>query len=160
MAFQYKDQRDRGLRRPFTTYPSEGMPVLRKTLVKSNPGYDVWEEVYQFGPTTRPRDVGTMLVARTKSGHYIGVPDQAKYLVEGLGIAPEPRKLDSQVCSIGYSAKSGKWYGWSHRAIYGFRPGDVVKPGDCHAEKIPPGTIAHNEDEAKWFADAFAESVR
>jgi hypothetical protein len=24
----------------------------------------------------------------------------------------------------------GKWYGWSHRAIYGFKPGDTVKPGD------------------------------
>jgi hypothetical protein len=37
----------------------------------------------------------------------------------------------SPVCSIGWSDKDQKWYGWSHRAIYGFRPGDKVKKGDC-----------------------------
>jgi hypothetical protein len=164
MAFQYKRSPDRGLRRPFVTYGPQdstapGMTLLRKTIAGNHTGYDVWEEVYQVGPTQRPRDLMTIMVAKTKAGHYIGTPEDAKYLVDGRGIAPEPRRIDSNVCSIGYSAKDGKWYGWSHRALHGFKPGDVVRAGDCHAEKIPPGTVAHNETEARWFAEEFAESV-
>lgn len=30
--------------------------------------------------------------------------------------------------SVGKSS-NGKWYGWSHRAIHGFKIGDIIKPG-------------------------------
>lgn len=32
---------------------------------------------------------------------------------------------------IGFSDTEQKWYGWSHRAIYGFTVGSEVKRGDC-----------------------------
>jgi hypothetical protein len=32
---------------------------------------------------------------------------------------------------IGFSDKEQKWYGWSHRAIFGFGIGSEVKRGDC-----------------------------
>ena len=32
---------------------------------------------------------------------------------------------------VGFSHKEQKWYGWSHRAIYGFGVGSEVKRGDC-----------------------------
>ena len=32
--------------------------------------------------------------------------------------------------SLGFSTKNQKYYGWSHRAIYGFKIGDKVKIGD------------------------------
>lgn len=37
----------------------------------------------------------------------------------------------SPTCCIGFNEKEQKWYGWSHRAIYGFGIGSVVKKGDC-----------------------------
>ena len=42
--------------------------------------------------------------------------------------------------SVG-QAYDGAWYGWSHRAIRGFRVGDVIKPGDIgnkfqHSSKV------------------------
>lgn len=39
---------------------------------------------------------------------------------ERLKITPEKASPDHAVCSIGKSAKDGKWYGWSHRAYAGF----------------------------------------
>ena len=37
----------------------------------------------------------------------------------------------SPTCSIGFNPEEKKWYGWSHRAMYGFTIGSHVKPGDC-----------------------------
>lgn len=36
-----------------------------------------------------------------------------------------------KVACIGFSEKEKKWYGWSHRAIYGFEVGSEVERGDC-----------------------------
>jgi hypothetical protein len=69
--------------------------------------------------------------AHNMDGHYIGDHRTAKYLCEELCIRPVLASKDNRVCSIGKSQKDGKWYGWSHRAIYGFTPGSHVKPGDC-----------------------------
>lgn len=51
---------------------------------------------------------------------YIGNLRTAYFLCVEYGIEPELRTETSKTCSIGYSKKHGKWYGWSHRAIYGF----------------------------------------
>ena len=77
--------------------------------------------------------------------------------------------------NIGFSAKEKKWYGWSHRAIFGFTIGDEVKEGDitatcgftdeyaiqhpdeCH--NLPVGFKARSLQDAKRMAIAFAEAV-
>lgn len=46
----------------------------------------------------------------------------------------------SQVHSIGFSPKNQKWYGWSHRAVYGFGIGSKVKEGDS-------GFVPSNKEE-------------
>jgi hypothetical protein len=33
---------------------------------------------------------------------------------------------------VGFSPKDQKWYGWSHRAMYGFEIGSTCEKGDCH----------------------------
>jgi len=33
---------------------------------------------------------------------------------------------------LGFSPDEQKWYGWSHRAIFGFGIGSKCKKGDCH----------------------------
>ena len=107
-------------------------------------------------------------------GEYIGDEKTAIFLCEKKGIAPELRGPDSRTCSIGKST-DGKWYGWSHRALYGFEIGDVAKEGDCvcssgwtdeylaeHPEEdlsVPVGFEAKTEDDCKRMAIAFAESV-
>jgi hypothetical protein len=53
---------------------------------------------------------------------------------EWLGIEGEKRSKDSQVFSFGKAA-NGKWYGWSHRAISGFKAGEDVT-GDSLGKKV------------------------
>jgi hypothetical protein len=67
--------------------------------------------------------------------------------------------IKKQAGSIGFSEKEQKWYGWSHRAIYGFKVGDGCKAGDCHAATIKVGRTCKTLDDCKEFAKAFADSV-
>lgn len=63
--------------------------------------------------------------------------------------------------SIGFSEKEQKWYGWSHRAIYGFGVGHVVEDGDCAVgtDGIKVGFKCKTLDDCKKLAKAFAKSV-
>ncbi len=113
--------------------------------------------------------------AYTADGDYIGNAKDAFHLCRTRGIKPERRETKSTVCSIGFSPADGKWYGWSHRAICGFKVGDVVKEGDCTAEEglieeylvdhpeerraLPVGFTAKTMDDARKMAVAFAASV-
>jgi hypothetical protein len=112
--------------------------------------------------------------AETLSGNYIGNQKTADFLLS-KGIVPELIE-GNKVCSIGFCEKEQKWYGWSHRAIYGFGVGDSVAEGDCCAESgwvdgvdprtglpddkvLPVGFKAENLADAKRMAVAFASSV-
>jgi hypothetical protein len=61
------------------------------------------------------------------------------------------------VPSIGFSEKEQKWYGWSHRAIYGFGVGSKVKKG--HAGYKGKEWTAKTLTDAKRMATDFAEAV-
>lgn len=101
------------------------------------------------------------------NGVYVGDKETADYLAE-KGILPEPRKENSSVCSIGFSHKDQKWYGWSHRAMFGFGIGDIAEEGSCCCSKsldpasdasVPVGFVAETLDDAKRMAIAFADCV-
>lgn len=56
---------------------------------------------------------------------HVGLEDHVKYLAD-------KEITDELTHGIGFSPKDKKWYGWSHRAIYGFSIGSECKKGDCH----------------------------
>lgn len=145
---------------------------VKKVTKKSNSGCNIrhWtnEEVealksyYEYYSTT--------------DGGYIGCDDWYELLVEKLGLVLIQKSQPSDdVCSIGYSPKENKWYGWSHRAICGFGVGDKVNEGDLTSESgltekytiqhpeedfsLPVGYIAKDLNGAKRMAIAFAEAV-
>ena len=113
--------------------------------------------------------------AYTPNGDYIGDSKWAHYLIAKHGIKPEKANPTHNVCSIGFCEKEQKWYGWSHRAIYGFGVGSKVEEGDCCASSgytkeyleehpdddlsLPVGFIAKDLIDAKRMSMAFASSV-
>ena len=119
----------------------------------------------------------TVLVksAYTPEGDYIGNKKTAHFLCSKKGITPEKMYPHSKVCSIGWCQAEQRWYGWSHRAIFGFGIGDTVKKGDCtnssgytdeylrtHPDEdtsLPVGFTARDFADCKKMAIAFAESV-
>lgn len=96
-----------------------------------------WIRRYKCGYELRCEDIEhagdtcKITSAYTPQGCYIGTANAASFLVNIRGIMPELRSPTSNTCTIGYSHIDGKWYGWSHRAIHGFKVGDKVKYGDC-----------------------------
>ena len=134
-----------------------------------------WTKKFRAGYILQKELIGGgecwMTVAYNHNGDYIGDSKSAYRLCVKRGIIPEVSR--GSVCSIGKS-KDGKWYGWSHRAIYGFKIGDKVKKGDCCASSgwtdeylethpdpyiLPVGFKAKTEKDCKKMAMAFASSV-
>lgn len=132
---------------------------IERTLISETvfrAGYIIRRELWAHSATEKPIE---MLAAYTPDGHYIGSPKDARYLVVKRGIRPQPRTPQSSVCSIGYNAAERKWYGWSHRALCGFRVGDSVKEGSVMDGNLPVGFTAKTLADAKLMAEAFAEGV-
>ena len=92
-------------------------------------GYEIREELVD-GSEFGGEDF-TMKTAYTPTGDYIGNPKFAYRLCKKRGIAPEKIGSDHNICSIGFCDKDQKWYGWSHRALFGFGIGSKTKRGDC-----------------------------
>ena len=114
-------------------------------------GYEVRKEEWVHGndPPVPMRS------AYNLKGEYIGMPQTAVRLIKHRGIMPEKAHPDHCVCSIGFCEREQKWYGWSHRAIFGFGIGDQY----FKAENLPEVTIIANLEEAKQAAITFAYSV-
>ena len=160
---------------------------------KYKAGYEVREELVQTNfeavPMSEPitadmQDLIDVITSKehvivksayTLNGDYIGNNKNAHYLIVKRGIKPEKVNPTHNVCSIGFCEKEQKWYGWSHRAIFGFGVGSEVKEGDCCASSgyteeylaehpeddlsLPIGFAAKDLIDAKIMAIAFADSV-
>lgn len=108
-----------------------------KVLRHYKAGYEIREDIF----LTDNGETHTMKSAYTPEGEYIGNSKWAYRLCKLRGIKPElahpdehslVSKLGPHVCSIGFCEKENRWYGWSHRAIYGFGIGSTCQKGDCH----------------------------
>ena len=94
--------------------------------------------------------------------------ENQKKIAKQFGITEFDRaQVGSATYTVGFSPTRKKWYGWSHRAVFGFGVGDVVKKGDVIAkggEFAPPsaldvGFTAKSMDDAKRIAAVFADAV-
>lgn len=77
-----------------------------------------------------------------KPTENLSIFEKAKKLLlneDILNLKKEP------ACSIGWSPRDQKWYGWSHRALYGFTIGSETKKGDCGFR------AANKEDDIESF---------
>lgn len=139
---------------------SDGTGYMKTVEEVSTPRYVVQEIDYPGSPTVADEDDSSdpalnmksilmsppefdtfeMISAYTLTGDYIGGVENAQYLCVKREIKPELASQNHSVCSIGFCQKEQKWYGWSHRAIFGFGVGSKVKQGDC-------GYIAFDEED-------------
>lgn len=74
----------------------------------------------------------------------------------------EKHGIKSKGTAIGFSEKEQAWYGWSHRAIFGFKVGYVCKKGECgvgDGYTFKPGDKLKTLDDCKQRAIDFAKSV-
>ncbi len=135
------------------------LKIINERVMKA--GYVLTRELRESPVKGEPPFEWTM--AYTPQGDYIGDSRTAWRLCVKRGIRPEKRLPDSNVCSIGFSSKDGKWYGWSHRAIFGFKIGSTCRKGNCHYRSRKDGGrgywVAKTVADARQMANDFAESV-
>ena len=78
----------------------------------------------------------------------VGMEDNINYLAD--------REITERLThGVGFSPKDKKWYGWSHRAIYGFEVGSTCKKGDCHYTASTPEELI--DDRAEFFSSISKE---
>lgn len=145
----------------------------KKNLLEDHDSWALYLVDGRFNPSDDPV---TLRVGYTKNGLYLGEEKNAKFITNTLGVTEQfGTTRDGTVANIGFNPKEQKWYGWSHRAIYGFGIGDIVEEGDCCAtsgltddylqsnpEKdlsLSVGFKAESLEDAKRMAIAFADSV-
>lgn len=155
-------------------YPSKNSPFSKEYY---KPGVIAFlEQHYNVRWERAPMNGDYWYAVYSKiDGGSIGLPEDA-YRYYQLGLrAIQKAHPENKVCSIGCNPEEGKWYGWSHRAMCGFKIGDTVKVGDCcassgwtetylkeHPEEdnsLPVGFGAKTECDTKRMAIAFADSV-
>lgn len=90
---------------------------------------------------------------------WVKIDDKAWSQTSERGIVPELAREDHTVCTVGRSSKNGKWYGWSHRALAGFRKGSTVREGDVLEAVLPVAFEATGEDDKRDMAVKFAGEV-
>lgn len=131
---------------------------IDKTIISAKHmkgGFEIRKEIWS-APWTKADDIEIETVYN-HHGDYIGDKKTAQMLIE-KGIVPEISQPEHSVCSIGYSPDSGKWFGWSHRAIKGFGIGDEEETSSPLNSTKSKEKIS-NLVEAKQAAIKFAESV-
>ena len=98
-------------------------PIYQGKFIRimSKPCYYIVEELIPKD-TYGCKDPMPITYALSKAGDYIGNSKTAYRLVNKFGISVfEKRTNSSSVCSLGYNLHKKLWYGWSHRAIHGFK---------------------------------------
>lgn len=86
-----------------------------------------------IGKSTIPEDSGEIYYSKVDGSYLtrVGMEKDLKHFLD-LGITEQiqaPSK-NYKVAAIGFNPKEQKWYGWSHRAIYGFGIGSECKQGN------------------------------
>lgn len=114
---------------------------------KYSAGYVVKDELYEMEGC----EPVILRMAYTHDGAYIGDALWAYRLCKRRGIKPELASPDHRTCSVGFCAAEQKWYGWSHRAMYGFGVGSEVKKGDC--AYVPESKEAFIANTVAFWAD-------
>ena len=76
------------------------------------------------------KESGAYLTLATKH-KVVAIPDALDFLIErGITEGIDSTFGKGRPANFGFSPKENKWFGWSHRAIYGFTIGSTVKKGD------------------------------
>jgi hypothetical protein len=123
---------------------------------------DYLELIAEVKPSRIENDDGQEYVTK-EGGLYltrVGMEDHIDFIRE-RGITQHLQGSDdtSTVACVGYAPETEKWYGWSHRAIYGFKIGSTCHKGDCHHVPNKGEWTAKTLDDAKQMAIDFAEGV-
>lgn len=89
---------------------------------------------FYIGDSKIPNDDGKVYYSRIDGSFFtrVGNEEDKDWLLK-KGITEQIqnyRNIKNHSSNIGFNPIEQKWYGWSHRAVFGFGIGSTCKPGD------------------------------
>ncbi len=113
---------------------------------------DFINSIATIGDSTIPDDNGKIYYSKLNGSYLgrVGMESELNYLLK-LGIT------DNVQSGLGFNPIEQKWYGWSHRAIFGFGIGSECKKGHCHYE--PSNKEEFKEDCLRFWGDTDMEET-
>ncbi len=107
-----------------------------------------------IGESSIPNDNSKVYYSKIDGAYLtrVGMEEDLNFLLK-IGISEQIQSgyEEPTVCSIGFNTTEQKWYGWSHRAIFGFGVGSECKKGDCGYE--PSNKEEFKEDCLRFWGD-------
>ena len=91
--------------------------------------------IANVAPSTIPDDDGDIYYSKVDGSYLtrVGMENDLNYLLK-LGITEQIQSRHTEeptTACIGFNPVEQKWYGWSHRAIFGFTIDSKCKKGNC-----------------------------
>lgn len=112
-------------------------------------------------PSSLPGDDGQAYLSKVDDSYAgrVGMEDDNGLLDFFIEHGISELQADTgDVACLGFSAAEQQWYGWSHRAIYGFEVGSEVKRGDCGYK--PTNEADFNAEMLRFWSDDYHKEMR
>lgn len=107
-----------------------------------------------IGDSNIPDDDGKVYYSKVDGAYLtrVGMENDLRFLLKrGITEQIQDGYGEPKTCCIGFNPIEQKWYGWSHRAIFGFSVGSECKKGHCHYE--PSNKEDFKEDCLRFWGD-------
>jgi len=95
------------------------------------------DSISTIGDSNIPNDDGKIYYSKVDGSYLtrVGMENDLNFLLKrGVSEQIQDGYGEPKTCCIGFNPTEQKWYGWSHRAIFGFGIGSDCKKGDCGYE--------------------------
>tara|TARA_R110000824_G_scaffold75477_1_gene191575 strand:+ start:68 stop:688 length:621 start_codon:yes stop_codon:yes gene_type:complete len=95
------------------------------------------DSISTTGDSKIPNDDGKIYYSKVDGSYLtrVGMENELNFLLKrGVTEQIQDGYGEPKTCCIGLNPLEQKWYGWSHRAIFGFGIGSECKKGDCGYE--------------------------
>ncbi len=86
------------------------------------------------GNSRIPDDDGMIWYSKIDDSYFtrVGMEDEKEWMLKkGITEQIHDGYGEPKTCCLGFNPKEQKWYGWSHRSVFGFGIGSTCKQGDC-----------------------------
>lgn len=124
---------------------------LKTTKTVSKELQEFINSIAIIGNSNLPDDDGKIYYSKIDGAYLtrVGMEEDLNFLFKrGITEQIQDGYGEPKTCCIGFNPTEQKWYGWSHRAIFGFGIGSECKQGDCGFE---PSNKAEFIEEAMSF---------
>lgn len=128
--------------------------LKQKTKPVSKKLQEFINSIANIGKSNIPDDDGKIYYSKVDGAYLtrVGMEEDLNFLLKrGITEQIQDGYGEPKTCCIGFNPVEQKWYGWSHRAIFGFGIGSECKQGNCGFE--PSNKKEFIEKEMSFWGD-------